>query len=97
MPGCWYTRAGLSEVQQPMQTNDAVQVEGTDSETTAGDCQRVPVAGGVLVYESRDLGRELVGFKDVEDWDDIADALRARGHGTGAIFHKPEFDAEDSA
>ena len=79
-----------------MQTNDAVQVEGTDSEI-AGDRQRVPVAGGVLVYESRDLGRELVGFEDVESWDDIADALRARGHGTGAIYHLPELDAEDSA
>ena len=80
-----------------MQTNDAVQVEGTDSETTAGDRQRAPVAGGVLVYESRDLGRELVGFEDVQDWDDVADALRARGHGTGAIYHLPEFDSEESA
>ena len=79
-----------------MQTNDAVQVEGTDSEI-AGDRQRVPVAGGVLVYESRDLGRELVGFEGVEDWDDVADALRARGHGTGAIYHLPELDAEGSA
>ena len=96
MPGCSSTRAGLSEVQQPMQTNDAVQVEGTDSEI-AGDRQRAPVAGGVLVYESRDLGRELVGFEDVESWDDVADALRARGHGTGAIYHLPELDAEDSA
>ena len=75
---------------------DTAEVEGTDSEI-AGDRQRVPVAGGVLVYESRDLGRELVGFEDVESWDDVADALRARGHGTGAIYHLPELDAEDSA
>lgn len=67
------------------------------SATDAGDRQRVPVAGGVLVYESRELGRELVGFEGVEDWDDVADALRARGHGTGAIYHLPELDAEDSA
>ena len=75
---------------------DTAEVEGTDSEI-AGDRQRAPVAGGVLVYESRDLGRELVGFEDVQDWDDVADALRARGHGTGAIYHLPELDAEDSA
>lgn len=37
--------------------------------------QRVPVAGGVLVYEPREIGKELVGFEDVEDWDGIADAL----------------------
>jgi hypothetical protein len=79
-----------------MQDIDAVQVEGTDSEI-AGDRQRAPVAGGVLVYESRELGRELVGFEDVQDWDDVADALRARGHGTGAIYHLPEFDSEESA
>jgi hypothetical protein len=72
---------------------------GTAPEPTAdaGDRQRVPVAGGVLVYESRDLGRELVGFEDVQDWDNVADALRARGHGTGAIYHLPELDAEGSA
>jgi len=82
-----------------MQTNDAVQVEGTDFATTAGDRQRVPVAGATLVYESRELGRELVGFEDVDDWDDVADALRARGHGTGAIHHLPDLDesAEGSA
>ena len=75
---------------------DTAEVEGSDSEI-AGDRQRAPVAGGVLVYESRDLGRELVGFEDVESWDDVADALRARGHGTGAIYHLPELDAEGSA
>jgi len=75
---------------------DTAEVEGTDSEI-AGDLQKVPVSGGVLCYESRDLGRELVGFEDVESWDDVADALRARGHGTGAIYHLPDLDAEDSA
>jgi len=42
-----------------------------------GDRQRVPVAGGVLVYESRELGRELVGFENVQDWDDVADQVTA--------------------
>ena len=41
------------------------------------DRQRVPVAGGVLVYESRELGRELVGFENVQDWDDVADQVTA--------------------
>lgn len=54
--------------------------------------QRVPVVGGVLVYERRKIGKELVGFEEVEDWDGIADALRARGIGVGAIHHKPVLD-----
>ncbi|AFH22009.1 hypothetical protein OSG_eHP14_00145 [environmental Halophage eHP-14] len=65
--------------------------EGTD--TAAGERQRVPVAGGVLVFESRALGKELVGFEAVEDWDDLADALGARGLDRGHIFHLPELDA----
>jgi hypothetical protein len=36
---------------------------------------RVPVAGGVLVYESRVVVRELVGFEDVTEWDDVRSAL----------------------
>ena len=53
---------------------------------------RVPVAGGVLVFESRELGKELVGFEQVEDWDGIRSALVARGHGVGAIHQLPVFD-----
>jgi len=64
----------------------------TAADLATGVRQRVPVAGGVLIYETRELGRELVGFEDVESWDDVADALRARGHGTGAIHHLPELD-----
>jgi hypothetical protein len=52
----------------------------------------VPVAGGTLVYEGRAVGRELVGFEDVADADALADALAARGHARGAVFHKPELD-----
>lgn len=33
----------------------------------------VHVARGVLVYESRTPGKGLVGFADVEEWDDLAD------------------------
>lgn len=65
--------------------------------TTDTDQVRVPVSGGVLVYETRQLGRELVGFEEVDDWDDLADALGARGHGRGHIYHLPELDTEGSA
>jgi len=69
---------------------------GTTAQLTtdldAGDRQRVPVAGGTLVYEGRGLGRELVGFEDVTDWDDVADALAARGHARGHVYHLPELD-----
>jgi len=58
----------------------------------ADNRQRVPVAGGVLVYEPQKVGKELVGFEDVEDWKELADALRARGLGVGAIHHKPVLD-----
>ena len=72
----------------------------TDSDATAsvdeftGELTRVPVAGGVLVYESRDVGRELVGFEDVTDWDALGDAVAARGHGRGDVLHLPELDDE---
>jgi len=57
--------------------------------------QRVPVSGGVLVYEDcRDeLGRRLVGFEDVTSWSDLRTALAARGHNPGAIHHKEVLDA----
>lgn len=54
--------------------------------------QRVPLAGGVAVYEPRGLGRELVGFEDVTDPAALADGLAARGHGRGAVYHLPELD-----
>lgn len=54
--------------------------------------ERVPVAGGVLVYESRAVGKELVGFENVDDWNAVADALAARGHDRGAVYHLPELD-----
>jgi hypothetical protein len=60
-------------------------------ERDEGD-ERVPVAGGVPVYEECKLGKELVGFEEVDDWDDVSDALAARGHGRGAVHHLPEFD-----
>jgi len=67
-------------------------VVDTMADTEAGERVRVPVSGGVLVYESRALGKELVGFENVDDWDTLAGALAAKGHDRGAVFHLPELD-----
>lgn len=61
----------------------------------AGERTKVPVSGGVLVYEQREIGRELVGFEDVESWADLRTALAARGIGVGAVNHLPELDGGD--
>ena len=78
-----------------MSTNTPTQYESTEHEHTRSRT-RVPVAGGVLVYEAREVGRELIGFEDVTDWSGIRSALTARGVGVGAIHHKPELDEEGS-
>lgn len=74
-----------------MQSDDraALQSAAHDAGT---DRERVPVAGGVLVYETRETGRELVGFEDVTDWDALRSGLAARGHAVGAVHHKPVLD-----
>lgn len=61
--------------------------------STEHERTRAPIAGGVLVYEQRALGKELVGVEAVTDWDALADGLAARGHGRGAVYHLPELDA----
>lgn len=63
----------------------------------ADNYQRVPVAGGVLVYEPHDFGRELVGFEDVSNWEQLADAVAARGHGRGDALHLPILDAPEGS
>ena len=78
-----------------MSTNTPTEYESTEHEhTRARSRTRVPVAGGVLVYESRpeEVGRELIGFEEVDDWDGVRSALTARGIGVGAIHHKPVLD-----
>jgi len=74
-----------------MTTNELADEKRTDHEPATRT--RVPVSGDTLVYEQRALGKELVGFANVENWDDLADALAAKGHRRGAIYHKPELDA----
>jgi len=76
-----------------MSTNTPTEYESTEPEPTQTRT-RVPVAGGVLVYESspEEVGRELIGFEDVTDWSGIRSALAARGIGVGAIHHKPVLD-----
>lgn len=73
-------------------------IENPQSDRTVADEQsynrtRVPVAGGVLVYEQRGIGRTLIGFEDVDDWDSLEEGLAARGHGRGAIYDLDELDA----
>ena len=62
------------------------------------------VDGGQLVYDVETehrlgrevkIGRELVGFATVTDWDGIRSALAKRGHGVGAMHHLPEFTDEE--
>jgi len=77
------SRSGTMHEYDTTAVNDC----GTDTDRT-----RVPVAGGVLVYEARAVGKELVGFEAVEDWAALADAVAARGHGRGAVYHNPELD-----
>jgi hypothetical protein len=67
-------------------------VAGDTSSDGAPERSRVPVTGGVLVYESRAVGKELVGVESVNDWDALADVLAARGHGRGAVYHLEELD-----
>jgi hypothetical protein len=58
---------------------------------------RVPVSGGVLVFESRagEVAKELIGFEEVIDWDGVRSALAARGIGVGGIHHLPVLDRDD--
>jgi hypothetical protein len=72
-----------------MSTDTPTQYESTEHNRT-----RVPVAGGVLVYESHpeEVGRELIGFEEVTNWSELRSALTARGIGVGAIHHKPVLD-----
>jgi hypothetical protein len=76
-----------------MRTEDRTGVESTGIDRVEStDRTRVPVAGGVLVYEHRGTGRDLVAFEDVESWSDLRTALAARGHNAGAIHHLEELD-----
>ncbi|MXV62093.1 hypothetical protein GS429_08465 [Natronorubrum sp. JWXQ-INN-674] len=63
-------------------------------------------AGGTLVYEptreyretlgrTTQVGRRLVGFVDVNDWDAIRSELARRGHDVGMVHHREEFDAAE--
>jgi len=66
----------------------------TDKGASTDSYSRVPVSGGTLVYEPDGLGKRLVGFEDVRDWDALADAVAARGHERGAALHLPELDRD---
>jgi hypothetical protein len=78
----------------------------TETVTEAPTHERDDVDGGQLVYDVEiehrppigrpvKIGRELVGFANVTDWDGIRSALAKRGHGVGAMHHLPEFTDEE--
>ena len=61
------------------------------------------VEGGTLVYDVRTkprahlhrevtVGRQLLGFANVTDWDKIRSELTRRGHGVGAIHQLLVFE-----
>jgi len=61
------------------------------------DIETVDVDGGALVFarcEER-VGRELIGFADVESTSDLRRAVAARGLGHGAVDHLPIYDARE--
>lgn len=41
-----------------------------------------------------EVARELIGFADVDDYDAVDEAVRARGYGHGETLHLPEFDVD---
>ena len=62
------------------------------------------VDGGTFVYDVRTepcshlhrevkIGRQLLGFANVTDWDKIRSELTRRGHGVGAIHHLPDIES----
>ncbi|MCU4743445.1 hypothetical protein [Natronoglomus mannanivorans] len=64
------------------------------------------VAGGTLVFEpiaeyraalgrTTQIGRRLVGFVDVSDWDGVRSELARRGHDVGNVHQLPELDPEE--
>jgi len=61
--------------------------DATDKGASTDNYSRVPVSGGTLVYEPDGLGKRLVGFEDVRNWDALSDALAARGHDRGHAYH----------
>jgi hypothetical protein len=61
------------------------------------------VDGGALIYDVQTeprahlhrevtIGRQLLGFANVTDWDNIRSELTRRGHGVGAIHQLPVFE-----
>lgn len=47
--------------------------------------------------ENRHHAHAFGRFEDVTDWDALGDALAARGHGRGAVYHLDELDAPEGS
>ena len=58
--------------------------------------ETVDVDGGTLVFADCDgVGRELIGFADVESTSDLRRAVANRGLGHGAVDHLPIYEASE--
>ncbi|OYR81698.1 hypothetical protein DJ71_13080 [Halorubrum sp. E3] len=104
------TDAGASTPTSSTSETATIASDDVESELPDGvDGADVAVAdtgAGLLVYvvereyrshidRETEVARELIGFADVEDWDAIDEAVRARGHGHGDVLHLPEFDVDE--
>jgi len=74
----------------------AAQTPGVSPRTADGRAIETDrVDGGVLVFargEER-VGRELIGFADVESWSRVRRSLARRGLGVGAVHNLETFEA----
>lgn len=86
-------------------TNDDEPTDELPDDLDPEDVTAAATGAGMLIYvierEYREhlgreveVGRGLIGFADVDDWETIEQAARARGHSSGDVLHLPEFDAE---
>lgn len=81
-----------------MSIYDPTEVQSAESSTNLPSDRELTVAdtgAGLLVFADCDgVGRELVAFSDIDDWDAIRGALQKRGLDVGATYHFPVVDAD---
>lgn len=82
----------ITEHQQNGTNKDSLTLVDTGAGSLVFQVLREPRNGKHAV-----VGKQLLGFLDVEDWDAIRDAVTARGHGPGDVLHLPEFDTLEEA
>lgn len=90
-----HTRRALTEYMEIVPEDGEIFTVTSGTEQSGDDDperSRIPVAGGVPVYEQRAVGKALIGIKSVGDWNTLADALAALGHSRGAVYHLDELN-----